>query len=53
MTEERIIKDENGLYHLQIRRLPVEEEEPNDGWCTECITEILELAIERMSGTGV
>lgn len=32
--EERIITDENGFTKEQIRFLPVEEWEPNDGWRT-------------------
>lgn len=33
-VESRIITDENGFTKEQIRILPVEDWEPNDGWRT-------------------
>lgn len=32
MMETRIVKDENGFVKEQVRFLPVEDWEPNDGW---------------------
>ena len=48
MFEKRISKDENGFYNVQIRQLPVEDWEPNDGWGTVFITSIPESARARL-----
>ena len=46
--EERIIKDENNFYCVQVRFLPLEVWEQNDGWRTVYITEIYENALKRI-----
>ena len=46
--EKRIYKDANGFYKVQIRFLPVESWEPNDGWRTTFITSILQHAEARL-----
>ena len=46
--EKRIYKDVNGFYNVQIRFLPVEDWEPNDGWRTVFITSIRENAQKRL-----
>jgi hypothetical protein len=46
--EKRISRDENGFYRVQIRFLPVEDWEPNDGWRTTFITQIPEHARARL-----
>lgn len=48
MFEKRIRKDVNGFYNVQIRILPVEDWQPNDGWGTVFITRIYEHALERL-----
>lgn len=49
MLEERIIKDDNGFYNVQVRILPVEDWQQNDGWGTVYITGIYEHAVEKLS----
>ena len=49
MFEKRIEKDANGFYNVQIRRLPVEDWQPNEGWGTVFVTSIYENAQERLS----
>ena len=44
MFEKRIRKDANGFYQVQIRILPVEDWQPNEGWGTVFITSICENA---------
>ena len=44
MFEKRIRKDANGFYNVQIRILPVEDWQQNDGWGTVFITSIYETA---------
>ncbi len=46
--EKRMYRDENGYYRVQIRFLPVEDWEPNDGWRTTFITQIPEHARARL-----
>ena len=46
--EKRIIKDINNFYCVQIRFLPLEDWEPNDGWRTVYISEIYEHALEHL-----
>ena len=46
--EQRIYKDENGFYNVQIRFLPVEDWEPNDGWRTIFISSIYEYAEAKL-----
>ena len=48
MFEKRITRDANGFYNVQIRILPVEDWQPNDGWGTVFITGIYEHARERL-----
>lgn len=48
MVEKRIRKDENGFYNVQIRHLPVQDWQPNDGWGTVFITSIYEHAKARL-----
>ena len=48
MFEKRIKKDANGFYNVQIRMLPVEDWQPNDGWGTVYITSIYENAVARL-----
>ena len=48
MFEKRISKDENGFYNVQVRQLPVEDWEPNDGWGTVFITSIHQSARARL-----
>lgn len=36
--EKRVIRDENGFWCEQIRFLPLEDWEPNDGWRTTYIS---------------
>ena len=38
--EARITKDSNGFYHRQVRILPVEAWEPDEGWRTTYISQI-------------
>lgn len=47
--EKRISRDENGFYRVQIRFLPVEDWEPNDGWRTTFITLIQRHAEARLN----
>ena len=47
--EKRISRDVNGFYRVQIRFLPVEDWEPNDGWRTTYITQIPQHAEERLA----
>lgn len=46
--EKRIIKDINNFYRVQIRFLPLEDWELNDGWRTVYISEIYEHALEHL-----
>lgn len=46
--EKRIIKDVNNFYRVQIRFLPLEDWESNDGWRTIYITQIYEHALEHL-----
>ena len=46
--EKRIIKDVNNFYHVQIRFLPLEDWESNEGWRTVYISEIYEHALEHL-----
>ena len=48
MIEKRIRKDNNGFYNVQVRILPVEDWQPNDGWGTVFITSIYEHALARL-----
>ena len=48
MFEKRIKKDANGFYNVQIRILPVEDWQPNDGWGTVFVTSIYENAVARL-----
>ena len=48
MFEKRIKKDANGFYNVQIRILPVEDWQQNDGWGTVFITSIYDHAAERL-----
>ncbi len=48
MFEKRIRKDANGFYQVQIRMLPVEDWQPNEGWGTVFITSIYENAMSRL-----
>lgn len=48
--EERIIKDANNFYCVQIRFLPLESWEQDDGWRTIYITQIYETAIKHLRG---
>ena len=48
MFEKRIKRDENGFYNVQVRLLPVEDWQPNDGWGTVYITSIYEHAVQRL-----
>ena len=49
MFEKRIIRDANGFYNVQIRHLPVEDWQPNEGWGTVFITSISENARARLA----
>ena len=49
MFEKRITRDANGFYNVQIRILPVEDWQSNDGWGTVFITGIEEHARERLA----
>lgn len=49
MYEKRIKRDSNGFYQVQIRHLPVEDWQPNDGWGTVYITSIYEHAREKLN----
>lgn len=46
--EERIIKDDNGFYKVQIRFLPLEDWE-GDGWRTTYVSDFFDAALERVS----
>ena len=48
MFEKRIRKDANGFYQVQIRMLPAEDWQPNEGWGTVFITSIYENAKARL-----
>lgn len=48
MIEKRIIKDSNGFYNVQVRILPMEDWQPNEGWGTVFITSIYENALTRL-----
>ena len=48
MFEKRIMKDDNGFYNVQIRILPVEDWQPNDGWGTVFITSVYERAKAKL-----
>lgn len=47
--EERIIKDVNGFYKVQVRHMPLEEWEQGDGWGTIYTSSIFEHALERVN----
>ena len=56
MFEKRIRRDANGFYNVQIRILPIEDWQPNEGWGTVFITSIYENAkarLEKEPGTEV
>ena len=46
--EKRIQKDANNFYQVQIRILPVEDWQPNEGWGTVFITSVYESALEQL-----
>lgn len=46
--EQRIFRDGNNFYRVQIRFLPVNEWEQNDGWMTTYITQVLANAKKRL-----
>ena len=46
--EKRIRRDENGFYNVQIRILPLEDWEMDDGWRTTFITSIYENAKKKL-----
>lgn len=48
MMEKRIIRDCNGFYNVQIRFLPVQDWEMNDGWRTTYVTQNPDHARERL-----
>ena len=48
MFEKRIRRDANGFYNVQIRHLPVEDWQPNEGWGTVFITSIYANAKARL-----
>mgnify|MGYP007070105710 CR=1 FL=1 len=48
MFEKRIKKDANGFYNVQIRMLPAEDWQQNEGWGTVFITSIYKNAVERL-----
>ncbi len=48
MFEKRIRKDANGFYQVQIRHLPVEDWQPNEGWGTVFITRIYRNAKAKL-----
>ena len=48
MYEKRIKRDANGFYNVQIRHLPVEDWQPNEGWGTVFITSIYDNARTRL-----
>ena len=48
MFEKRMYRDVNGLYRVQVRQLPLNEWEPNDGWRTVFIAGIEERARENL-----
>ena len=48
MFEKRIRKDDNGFYNVQVRILPVEDWQPNEGWGTVFITSIYAHALEKL-----
>lgn len=47
--EKRIWKDANGFHNVQIRHVPVESWEQNDGWGTVYITNVFEHAVDSLS----
>ena len=48
MFEKRIMRDSNGFYLVQIRCIPVEDWQPNEGWSTVYITGIISHAKARL-----
>ena len=48
MYEKRIKRDANGFYNVQIRHLPVEDWQQNEGWGTVFITSIYDNARTRL-----
>ena len=48
MFEKRIRRDANGFYNVQIRILPVQDWQPNEGWGTVFITSIYENTKARL-----
>ena len=48
MFEKRIEKDTNGFYNVQVRNLPAEDWQQNDGWGTVFTTSIYDHAVERL-----
>ena len=48
MIEKMIERDANGFYNVQIRFLPVEDWQPNEGWGTVSVTSIYENAVKRL-----
>ena len=49
MFEKRIKRDSNGFYNVQVRILPVEDWQPNEGWGTVFVTSIYENAAARLT----
>lgn len=48
--EKRIVKDDNNYYDVQVRFLPLEPWESNDGWMTDYTTAIYERALAIFEG---
>ena len=48
MFEKRMYRDVNGFYRVQVRQLPLNEWEQNDGWRTVFIAGIEERARENL-----
>lgn len=46
--EERIVKDKNNFYRVQVRFLPLEDWEADEGWRTTYITDIYEDALSKL-----
>lgn len=51
--EKRIWRDSNGLYHIQIRFVPIYEWEDNDGWRSIYITDSEKNATEKLYGEQI
>lgn len=48
MFEKRIMKDLSGMYHVQVRSLPVADWQPGEGWGTVFITDIYKHAADHL-----